>query len=156
MYERLANRIAKEQMASLRLNYRRPGELNDCVLDALLGVAYLALRSRHRVVVVGHSFGGAVAINVGAASSAVTAVAALSSQSDGTEAVAEISPRPLLLMQGSSDEVLPEWSAQNIYHRAGEPKHLLLYPGCRHDLAECSEQVELDLLIWLREVLSPG
>lgn len=153
LYPRLAERLRPEGIASLRLDYRRPGSLEACVLDVLLGIAYLGSRGQSRVVLVGHSFGGAVVVTAGAVSEAVIAVAALSSQTYGTQAVSRLSPRPLLLLHGTEDEVLPDTCSRDLYRRAGEPKRLILYPGCRHGLDQCREELDRDLLMWLRQVL---
>jgi alpha-beta hydrolase superfamily lysophospholipase len=153
LYPRLAERLAAHGIASLRLHYRQPNELEACVLDALLGIVYLGTRGRSRVALVGHSFGGAVVVTAGAESPAVVAVAALSSQTYGTRHVARLSPRPLLLLHGDADEVLPPSCSHDLYRRAGEPKAMKIYPRCRHGLDECREQVDHDLLAWLRRVL---
>ena len=152
LYPRLARQLVGDGVASLELDYRRPGDLPSCVLDVLLGVGYLGTLGRSRVVLVGHSFGGAVVIAAGAANEAVIAVAALSSQTYGTELVGQLSPRPLLLMHGTADEVLPDTCSRAIHQRAREPKRLVLYPGCRHGLDQCREELDRDLLGWLREV----
>ena len=152
VYERLGSRLAAEGLASLQVAYRRPARLVECVLDVLAGVAYLAERGRTRVVLVGHSFGGAVVITAGAASDAVIAVAALSSQLAGTEAAADLAPRPLLVAHGTADEILPDRCSRDIHRRAREPKRLILYPGCRHGLDQCRDDLDRDLTPWLREV----
>src|SRR5258708_4738598 len=108
MYERLAEQLVSDNIASLLLDYRRPGGLIDCVLDALLGIGFLRNQGHGRIVLVGHAFGGSVAINAGVASPAVVAVAALSSQLTAADATAERSPRPVLLFHGASDDVLPD------------------------------------------------
>src|ERR1700681_4844588 len=41
MYERLAEQLVPSNIASLRLDYRKPGGLIDCVLDVLLGIGFL-------------------------------------------------------------------------------------------------------------------
>ncbi len=153
MYPRLAQQLVGDHIASLRLDYRFPNHLDKCVLDTMLGVIYLGTRGRTRVALVGHSFGGAVVITAGAQSEEVVAVAALSSQTYGTTLANEIAPRPLLLVHGTADSVLPDSCAHDIYGRAEEPKQILLYPGCGHGLDECREQVDHDLLQWLRQVL---
>ena len=154
VYPRLARHLAGDGVASLELAYRRPADLENCVLDVQAGLAYLGTLGRSRIVLVGHSFGGAVVIRVGAASPAVIGVAALSSISRGTEAVERISPRPLLLMHGEADEVVSVERSREIYSRAREPKRLVLYPDCLHGLDQCREELDRDLLNWLREVLS--
>ena len=116
-------------------------------------MSYLGTRGRARVVLVGHSFGGAVVITAGATSEVVIAVAALSSQTRGTDLADRLSPRPLLLMHGTADEVLPDTCSRAIHRRAREPKRLVLYPGCRHGLDQCREELDRDLLGWLREVV---
>jgi fermentation-respiration switch protein FrsA (DUF1100 family) len=153
VYFRLGRQLVGDGIASLELAYRRPGDLRQCVADVLTGIAYLATLGRARVVLVGHSFGGAVVITVGALSPAVIGVAALSSQSAGTELAGEVSPRPLLVAHGEADEVLPVACAQDIYRRAGEPKQLIRYPGCRHGLDQCVDALDRDLLAWIREVV---
>ena len=155
VYARLGRQLATEGLTSLEVAYRRPGELAECVLDTQLGVAWLGTLGRSRVVLVGHSFGGAVVIAAGAASGAVIAVAALSSQSAGTGAVAAVAPRPLLLAHGTADEILPDRCSRDIHARAGEPKRLILYPGCRHGLDECRDTLDADLTAWLRAVVGP-
>ncbi len=153
LYTRLAAQLAPEGTASLRLDYRRPGALIPCVLDVLVGMAYLGAQGRSRVVLVGHSFGGAVVISAGAASPEVIGVAALSSQTAGTGQVGDISPRPLLLMHGTADEILPDTCSRNLYQRAGEPRQLLLYENCRHGLDDCRDDIDRDLLAWIRDVV---
>ncbi|HEX7185375.1 MAG TPA: alpha/beta hydrolase [Thermoanaerobaculia bacterium] len=154
LYPRLATALATQGIASLRLSYRYPNQLASCVLDTLLGAAYVATQGHVRVALVGHSFGGAVAITAGALGEEVVAVAALSSQAFGTERVPDLSPRPLLLIHGSDDEVLPDICSRDIYHRAREPKEIFLYPDCRHGLDECRERLDRDLTQWLRRALA--
>lgn len=156
LYDRLGAQLAPEGLASLQVAYRRPADLVECVLDVLVALAYLADRGRTRVVLVGHSFGGAVVITAGAASDAVIAVAALSSQTAGTAAVARLAPRPLFVAHGTADEVLPDQCSRDIYARAGEPKRLVLYPGCRHGLDACRDALDADLTAWLRDVTGLG
>ncbi len=153
MYPRLAKALLSDEIASLRLHYRYPNDLEECVLDTLLGVEYLKELGKTKIVLVGHSFGGAVVISAGALNNFVTAVVPMSSQTYGTNLVAEIAPRPILLLHGSADEILPDACSRDIYARANEPKEVKLYPGCRHGLDECRDQVDQDLLSWLRQVL---
>jgi fermentation-respiration switch protein FrsA (DUF1100 family) len=156
LYTRLGQRLQPRGITSLELAYRHPGRLSDCVQDVLLGLVWLQGEGRRRVVLVGHSFGGAVVITAAAASQAVLAVAALSSQARGTEAVASLSPRPILLIHGTADEVLPDACSRNIHARAQEPKELILYPGCRHGLDQCRQALDRDLTRWLERVLAGG
>src|SRR5205807_4169970 len=48
------------------------------------------------------------------------------------DAVARISPRPLLLMHGRADSLLPYANSQQLYARAREPKELWLLDGADH------------------------
>ncbi len=152
IYERLARELAPKGTASLRLDYRKPGHLIDCVLDVLLGIAFLRRRGQERVVLVGHSFGGAVVINAGLSSPAVIAVAALSSQMAGADDIADLSPKPVLLAHGTNDTVLSDVCSRELYELAHDPKELILYPDCGHGLDECRDQLESDLRAWIERV----
>lgn len=155
LYTRLGGRLRTEGVTSLELAYRHPGRLGECVADVLLGITWLGAQGKRRVALVGHSFGGAVVIAAAiAAGEAVVAVAALSSQTAGAlGVVGEVSPRPLLLVHGTADEVLADRCSRELHARAGEPKRLVLYPGCRHGLDECRERLDHDLTAWLGHVL---
>jgi alpha-beta hydrolase superfamily lysophospholipase len=155
VYTRLARRFADRGIASLELAYREPGNLAECVLDTLAGLAWLESRGRGRLVLVGHSFGGAVVLNAAAASPTVVAVAALSSQTAGIGDIAPLSPRPLLFAHGEDDEILPATCSRELYERAEEPKELIIYPACRHGLDDCGEQLDADLMRWIEAALVP-
>jgi dienelactone hydrolase len=150
MYPRLAGQLASQGIASLRVHYRQPNYLEECVADTLLAVAYLVQeRGYVGIALVGHSFGGAVVISAGALSDDVKAVVAMSSQGYGTNLAPQVSPRPLLLVHGTADEILPDAVSRDIYARAKEPKELRLYQGCRHGLDECRDQVDATVVEWL-------
>ena len=153
LYPRLARELLSDGVTSIEIAYRYPGDIVPCVLDVLMGVGCLEAMGRKRVVLVGHSFGGAVVITAGTQTPNVKAVAALSTQSAGAESVAVLQGKPVLFMHGGADEVLPDRCSRDLYARAGEPKKLLLYPGCRHGLDDCREEVDRDLLAWIREVV---
>lgn len=153
LYTRLGSRFAGRGVASLELDYRRPGHLDACVTDLLVGIAWLGQQGKRRIILVGHSFGGAVVINAAAASDLVVAVAALSSQTAGTASVAELAPKPILLIHGTADELLSDRCSHDLFARAGEPKQLILYEGCRHGLDQCRDALDHDLGLWLEDML---
>lgn len=61
---------------------------------------------------------------------------------DPVEVVDQITPRPLFLMHGSEDDVIPVASAHALYERAGEPKELWIQEGLKHcrALDECYDE----------------
>jgi alpha-beta hydrolase superfamily lysophospholipase len=48
------------------------------------------------------------------------------------DVVAALAPRPLLLIHGEADTVIPVSQAHLLYQAAGEPKQLWLFPGIAH------------------------
>ena len=156
VYTDLASNLVGRGITSLRLNYRRPGELRECALDALAGVSMLKGLGARRVALVGHSFGGAVVIVAGALSPLVVAVAALSSQTYGATGAARLAPRPLLLIHGEDDTRLSSTCSQQIYDWALEPKQLILYPGAGHSLRECGTELREALANWLLRLVGPS
>lgn len=132
LYPALAGDLAERGALALRVRYRNPVDLGESVADVAAGIDELARRGVARVALVGHSFGGAVVIAAGAASPPVVAVAALATQSYGTEAAGRLSPRSLLLVHGTADRVLPSACSVHVYDRAGQPKELRLVRGAGH------------------------
>ncbi len=153
LYPAACRRLQERGIAGLRLHYRQPNELRECVLDTLLGVEFLSREGCARSGLVGHSFGGAVVLSAGALSEGVTAVVPMSTQTYGTGLADRVAPRPLLLIHGTADEILPDACSADVMRRAREPKELRLFPGARHGLDEAREEI-LDLLVdWLSEHL---
>jgi hypothetical protein len=157
IYPTLAADLATEGIASLRVALRvlgSPGNLAEALHDVQAGIAFLEGNSIRRVGLVGHSFGGAVVIAASVLSDKVAAVVTLSSQMGGTERVAEVSPRPLLLVHGQADDRLPPRSSQNIYDRAREPKRLVFLPDTRHSLRQRRPELRQLVRDWLVEKLN--
>ena len=155
IYPELGARLQADGLAALRLDYRRPNHLEECTQDVLSGITLLEREGAERVALVGWSFGGAVVIAAGAASSRVAGVATIASQTYGTAAVSRLAPRSLLLLHGTADPILPDRCSQDLYRRAGEPKELVLYPGDGHGLERHALAVLEKLLAWSRALLLP-
>jgi hypothetical protein len=154
MYARLAEAFQSQGITSLRLDYREPGVFPECVLDLLAGIAFCKATGYDPVVLVGHSFGGAVVIAAGAASSHVRGVVSLSPQTYGAHGAGLLSPRPLLVVHGKSDTRLPYSCALQIHQWAREPKELVLYDGAEHRLDECRVELEKLLEEWIPATLA--
>jgi len=154
VYERLGRQLCASNVTSLQMDYRFPGNLRKCIKDVLLGIDYLKSMGKSRIILVGHSFGGAVVISAGILSDEVVAVAALSSQTSGTDDVGQLSPKSLLLVHGTEDEILPDSCSLYIYALAKEPKDLILYSGSKHGLDQCVEELDRDLKNWIKGAFS--
>jgi pimeloyl-ACP methyl ester carboxylesterase len=154
IYDELATRLQARGAEALRLEYRMPNDLDECVYDLLAGIEALGQRGVERVVLVGWSFGGAVVIGAGAASDAVVGVATVASQTYGAEAVGELSPeKSLLLIHGTADRVLPYELSERLYAQAGEPKELVLYQDDGHGLERHHSEMLEKLHEWSRNLL---
>jgi len=154
LYARLSEAFRSQAITSLRLDYRQPNVLPECVLDLLAGIAFFKETGHDPVVLVGHSFGGAVVIAAGAASSHVRGVVSLSPQTYGANMAGMLSPRSLLVVHGKSDTRLPYSCALQIHSWAREPKQLVLYDGAEHRLEECQEELEALLTEWVPKTLA--
>ena len=149
IYARVAQALRGKRVSTLRLHYRQPGEFDECVLDVLGAVSFLKGIGAERVALVGHSFGGAVAIRSALLAPIVSGVVAMSSQLHGARDVAELSPRPLLLVHGMDDQVLEATASETIYAWAQEPKRLVLYAGAGHSLIQCQAELFELLTEWI-------
>ena len=134
LYPRLGLIMPHTGIVVTRMNYRQPNEFDECVLDTLAALTFLKGMGHDRAALIGHSFGGAVVINAGTLSPVVTTVVAVSSQLAGAHVVAELAPKPLLLIHGTADAILSDECSRMLYERAREPKMLKLLDGADHRL----------------------
>ena len=154
LYAQLAEEFTQQGITSVRLDYRVPNDLRECAMDLMAGVTYLEDTGHDPVVVVGHSFGGAVVIAAGAVTEHVAGVVSLSPQTYGANMAGLVSPRPLLVVHGKADTRLPYSCGQQVYDWAQEPKQLVLYDGAEHRLEECREELAALLTVWIPETLN--
>ena len=156
MYADLSQEFTAGGITSLRMDYRQPNEIQECALDLLAGVNFLRAMGYGPVVVVGHSFGGAVVIAAAAFSDHVAGVVSLSPQTYGAQGAGMLAPTPLLVVHGKADTRLPYSCAVAIHDWAKDPRELVLYEGAEHRLDECRQEL-MDLLRrWIPEKLAPG
>ena len=63
--------------------------------------------------------------------------------------VDKISPRPLLLVHGDADELIPVEHARRLYQKAGQPKELKIISGAKHKMR--LEKAAMDFVVdWLK------
>jgi pimeloyl-ACP methyl ester carboxylesterase len=152
IYRRLPEALAKQRISSLRVEYRQPNDLQECVLDVLGACSFLKGIGASDVVLVGHSFGGAVVISAAELAPIVRGVVSMSAQLHGTSRVEHLTV-PLLLIHGMADTVLGYEASEDIYRRANEPRRIVLYGEAGHSLVQASEDIWDLLLEWLPERL---
>jgi alpha/beta superfamily hydrolase len=131
-------------VSSLRVDFRIkkfPNDVDEAVYDVAAALGWLRERDVSRVVLVGHSFGGAVVIDAGARSPLAAGVVTLATQTAGALRVSELAPRPILLVHGTDDVRLPPRCSEMLYEMAGEPRELVLIEGATHSLRQAREQV---------------
>ena len=122
-------------------------------------MAYLTQGGAQPVVLVGHSYGGAVVMTAGALHEHVAGVVALAPQTSGARLAEQLAPRPLLVVHGKADTRLPDTCGVQIYDWAQEPKQLVLFEEAEHRLDECAADLDQLLTQWipatLRAAVSP-
>ncbi|MGE3960181.1 MAG: alpha/beta hydrolase [Dehalococcoidia bacterium] len=155
LYVRLGNDLAGSGISALRVKYREPGEFEECVADAMAALSFLKAVGAEKAVLVGHSFGGAVAVKAGELSPLSTAVCSMSTQRYGTFEVEELG-KPLLLIHGSRDEVLDKAASEDVYERAKEPKRIVILEGAGHSLRESETEVYDLVKSFVSEHLATG
>ncbi len=150
LYHRLGEEWSRRGVHVLRISYRKPNDLDMCCVD-LAAAVQLAIGSggADRVVLMGHSFGGAVAVRVGVGlNEMVAGVATFSTQSAGCEVAAGLADTPLLLFHGERDEILPIESSDMVRMIAGTGEVVRL-PGDGHLLARSAAIIWARLEEWL-------
>ena len=153
LYAELAQEFTEQGITSMRMDYRHPNHIHECALDLVAGTGFLGATGHGQVVVVGHSFGGAVVIAAGSVSDNIGAVVALSPQTYGAQGAGLLSPKPLLVVHGKADTRLPFSCGVAIHDWAKEPREIVLYEGAEHRLDECRDELADLLRRWIPERL---
>lgn len=150
LYHRLGVEWAARGVPVLRVSYRRPNDLELCSLDVAATVQLAtAGGGAERVVVMGHSFGGAVAVRVGVGlHPLVTGVVTFATQSAGCEVAGGLQGTPLLLFHGDRDEILP-FDASAVVQAIAGSGELVPLPGDGHLLARSGDAIWERLEQWL-------
>src|SRR5262249_49782163 len=90
LYHRLRTQLAEQGAGTVRVGYRKPNDLSRCVHDVAAACDLVSRAGGRRFVVMGHSFGGAVAIQAGVVLGEHCAgVITLATQSAGCELAAD-------------------------------------------------------------------
>jgi len=156
IYPTLAEDFYAKGIATLMLDYRIhsfPGNYEEAIYVVLVGVNYLLEIGIKNIGLVGHSFGGAVVIETAVRVSVISSVVSLASQTMGALNVKQISPRPVLLVHGSSDTRLPPDCSRYLHNIAGNPKKLVIFENATHSLRQCREPLRNLLIEWFDDNL---
>lgn len=152
LYQRLGDTWVDRGVGVYRVGYRQPNDLDRCAHDMACAIEMAIEDGAERVVVMGHSFGGAVAIRVAVVmTTEVVGVVTLSTQSAGCEVAGALAGRPLLLFHGDQDELLPMESSEMVRMIAGHGDLVVLNDG--HLLARSDDAIVERLDEWLPGVL---
>lgn len=163
LHARFVNWLPERGFNVLVFDYRGYGRSEGSVSregtveDAVAAIDFAEARDPGRVVVFGHSLGGAIGIVATARRPAVRGIVAestfptyreiaarkvgllgflawviISSGCDPQSSLDALPPRPLFVIHGTEDRIVPVWFGQALYDRAPEPKELLLIEGGGH------------------------
>ncbi|MFZ9124892.1 MAG: alpha/beta hydrolase [Ilumatobacteraceae bacterium] len=152
LYQNLGETWSKRGVPVVRVSYRRPNDLDACCLDVAAAVQLVADSGAQRVVVMGHSFGGAVAVRVGVVMDEVAGVVTFATQSAGCEVAPGLRGKPLLLFHGDCDEILPIESSHVVAAMAGVGE-VVVCEGDGHLLANSSTLMSTRIDEWIPSVI---
>jgi len=156
LFHWLGEQLAEQGIATLRVSYRRPNDLDRCVEDTGAAAEMAYAEGIEQFVVIGHSFGGAVAVNAAVHLGALApGVITLATQSAGCEIAPNLAGRRVLLVHGGRDRILPVWASEVVKEIAGTGE-LIVYPDADHLLVECGDELRALLPGWIVETLRPA
>lgn len=155
LYHDLGVALSEQGIGVVRVGYRAPGDLQRCIHDVAAASQLAAGRGAAKFVVAGHSFGGAVAVSIGAAlPTLMLGVVTLSTQSAGCEPATRLAGRRFLLLHGDKDEILPAACSEMVAALAGDAAEVRVLSGAGHLLRECRDELRAILGEWIPATLA--
>lgn len=149
LYHDLAMLLPGLGIGMMRVDYRKPGDLERCLIDVAAAAELAGNAGARRYAFLGHSFGGAVAIQAAAMLREHTvATVTFATQSAGCEAAPLLAGTPLLLLHGDSDAILGPENSVMVQAMAGGGD-LEVFPGADHLLVEAATEIRDKLESWL-------
>jgi pimeloyl-ACP methyl ester carboxylesterase len=149
LYVDLGRELARHGIGAIGIDYRRPGNLDTSLLDVAATADWAMRAGARRFVCVGHSFGGAVAVQAGVTLRGFCAgVVTLATQSAGCEVAELLGDIPLLLVHGDRDEILSPNDSAMVRTIAGHGD-LRVFPETGHQLDEIHLELRKLLLDWI-------
>jgi len=151
LYHDLGESLPAQGIGVMRVDYRRPSHLDRSLLDMAAAVDLAARAGAERFLFLGHSFGGAVAIQAALTVIDYAAgVVTLATQSAGCEHADRLGDMPLLLFHGDRDEILASDNSAMVQTIAGTGE-VVIYPGAHHLLNEAADDLRGRLTTWIPE-----
>ncbi len=148
LYTRLGETLAGADTAVVCVDYRRPSHLESSLLDLAATADRAVQQGARRFVVLGHSFGGAVAIQAGCALGPYCAgVATFATQSAGCEQAGQLAA-PLLLFHGAQDRILGPENSVIVRSLAGQGE-VRVFDGADHLLTEVADELRDLMAAWI-------
>jgi pimeloyl-ACP methyl ester carboxylesterase len=152
LFHRLGRTLTQEGIGMIRVDYRVPNDLPSCTHDAAAAADWAARSGARRMVAMGHSFGGAVAIRLAVALGEHCAgVITVATQSAGCEPADQLGETPLLLIHGSRDELLPV-QASEMVRLLADHGELDVIDGAGHLFDDHDDELEARVRSWLSAV----
>lgn len=149
LYGRLSQTLPLQKISVLQVQYRQPMSLIECVLDVVAGIRFLQSFNISEIAIVGHSFGGAVAIQAAANVDSVSTIVTLATQSFGADIIAQIPGTSILFIHGTDDEVLSPANSEHLHNLAVGTKKILTYTNADHSLDSVGVQIFEEVEAWL-------
>ena len=155
LYLELADRAVAARRGALIVDYRKPGDLDRSLIDTAALIDWAFREGAQRFALVGHSFGGAIAIQAATTLGPLcVGVVTLATQSAGCEVAELLNDVPLLLLHGDHDEILSADNSTMVQAMAGHGEMRILQ-GAGHGLelrprrrAFAGERVARPALCW--------
>lgn len=142
LFHQLGRQLPPSGIGVLRVSYRSPNDLSMCVHDTVAAMELAARHGARRFIPMGHSFGGAVAIQAAAHLDrrSVPGVVTFATQSAGCEVAEQLTDRDLLLFHGTDDQILPA-QASEMVRMIADTGELVLLPGADHLLKPAGPEI---------------
>lgn len=150
LYGLLAEELQYQRIPSIRVNYRNPQEVTECVIDGVVAATFLLENGCKDVIIIGHDLGALVATHIATLIPDVKMIAALCPPPEFTSVLSDVPFHTSMRFVFGKNDLTPQADVRSFVHTNNVPSKIVrVYEKANHNLDEVAFDLFDTLKHWI-------